>query len=232
MSPNYLLHPLNGGNPFAGNLGSIADGLTGPQLLHHVLVVRKEVCLAESTAHGPAKRLPVPPCLGQSRVDPIHQRLPLIARHLSQQGEHDRRRRVALAVREQRLDPLRVPIERHPEMLKFLNELVGRRVAAGQAGDLMHHHLSDLPLPCQFPNAVEIMAVRVPRISGEARCLDYFHHLPAVVCRSLAEFVNLPGVVLLVGRNTGEDRDGDALAFLLLGHMSRLQMYSNNQVIS
>ena len=70
-------------------LGGVADGLTRPQLLHHVFVIGKEIRLFEGAALWPAECLPLPACLVQSRVDPIYQGFPFAPSHLGKKGKHD-----------------------------------------------------------------------------------------------------------------------------------------------
>jgi hypothetical protein len=99
---------LDSGNALASDLRSIPDRLTGLELLENVPMPFKEDLPVEGCSLRSAEPHAFAPSFGQAGVDPLPKSLHFAAGDFGQKREHNSRRRVPLAAREERLDPLRL----------------------------------------------------------------------------------------------------------------------------
>ena len=98
MSAEREFHALDSGNAFAGNFGSVTDGMPGFQLPQHVLVSLKKNLAVERRSLRSPQNNAFSASLSQTGVNSLAECLNFVAGNLGEQCEHDPRSRVSLSV--------------------------------------------------------------------------------------------------------------------------------------
>lgn len=91
----------------------------------------------------------------------------LTARHLGEQREHDPGGRVPLAARQERFDPLGVPIEGDAVLFKCFDKSVRDAVPSSDSRYFVHKDLADLAGRGEILNSPQAVSFIIARLAGD-----------------------------------------------------------------
>src|SRR6266851_2782410 len=99
----------------------------------NVLVFSHEVLARECCPLRSAEFHAFSSCFGQPRIDSLPQCLGFVASHFGEQREHNTGGRVAFPVRQERFDPLSMPVKRDPTFLKRLHKVMSNAIPSSKS---------------------------------------------------------------------------------------------------